>query len=166
MNPKSSVKVLHTEAIIEVNTVFAKMMENPLSDEYRLLQELRRDYPVYSVSRRQIKKNASQEHYKGLNYDYMEWYIIKYAPKEKKALEALLNEFEHQKDIASCHSKSKRYPVVKNRFLGKFPEVAKFGVVEAEETEAPAQESKETAEQKSGKVMDFPAPAEDLEKVG
>ena len=100
MNPKSKVKVLHSEAVIEVNTTFAKMMENPLSEEYRLLQELRRDYPVYSVSRRQIRKNSSQEHYKGLSYEYMEWYIIKYGPKEKKALEALLKEFEHQKDIA------------------------------------------------------------------
>lgn len=143
MNPKSKVKVLHSEAVIEVNTTFAKMMENPLSEEYRLLQELRRDYPVYSVSRRQIRKNSSQEHYKGLSYEYMEWYIIKYGPKEKKALEALLKEFEHQKDIASCHSNSKRYPIVKNWFLGKFPEVAKFGLPEKKDEES---SSSQTAE--------------------
>ena len=132
MNAKSIVKVLHSKAIIEVNTTFVKMMENPFSDEYRLLQELRRDYPMYSVTRRQINKNTSQEHYKGLTYEYMEWYIRKYGPKEKKELEALLNEFEHQKDIASCHSKSKRYPGVKNWFLGKFPEIAKFGLPKME----------------------------------
>lgn len=143
MNPKSKVKVLHSEAVIEVNTTFAKMMENPLSEEYRLLQELRRDYPVYSVSRRQIRKNSSQEHYKGLSYEYMEWYIIKYGPKEKKALEALLKEFEHQKDIASCHSNSKRYPIVKNWFLNKFPEVAKFGLPEKKDEES---SSSQTAE--------------------
>lgn len=143
MNPKSKVKVLHSEAVIEVNTTFAKMMENPLSEEYRLLQELRRDYPVYSVSRRQIRKNSSQEHYKGLSYEYMEWYIIKYGPKEKKALEALLKEFEHQKDIASCHSNSKRYPIVKNWFLNKFPEVAKFGLPEKKDEES---SSNQTAE--------------------
>lgn len=128
MNAKSIVKVLHKKAVIEVNTTFAKMMENPFSDEYRLLQELRRDYPVYSVTLRQIKRNASQEHYRGLTYEYMESYIRKYGPKEKEELGALLNEFEHQKDIASCHSKNKRYPGVKNWFLGKFPEIAKFGL--------------------------------------
>ena len=151
MNAKSIVKVLHSEAVIEVNTTFAKMTENPFSDEYRLLQELRRDYPVYSVSRRQINKNSHQEHYKGLTYEYMEWYIRKYGPKEKKELEALLNEFEHQKDIASCHSKSKRYPVVKNWFLGKFPEIAKFGLPELEKEQASAP---------------IPFPAEVAEKKG
>ena len=138
MNEKSKVKVLHAENCIEVNTTFAKMMTDPRSDEYKLLQELRRDYPDFRVTRRQINKNTSQEHYKGLTYEYMEWYIRKYGPKEKKELEALLNEFEHQKDIASCHSKSKRYPVVKNWFLGKFPEIAKFGLPELEKEQASA----------------------------
>lgn len=154
MNPKSKVKVLHSEAVIEVNTTFAKMMENPLSEEYRLLQELRRDYPVYSVSRRQIRRNSSQEHYKGLSYEYMEWYIIKYGPKEKKALEALLKEFEHQKDIASCHSNSKRYPIVKNWFLNKFPEVAKFGLPKKENEESSSNEKVEEVAAISSNAMD------------
>lgn len=62
MNDKSQIKVLHENACIRMNTTFAKMAENPMSDEYKLLQELCRDYPEYSVSRRQIKKNSSQEH--------------------------------------------------------------------------------------------------------
>jgi len=146
MNTKSRAKVLHDEARIEVNTTFAKMMENPLSEEYKLLQELRRDYPMYSVSRRQIKKNPNQEHYSGLSYEYMEWYIKKYGPKDENKLKALLSEFEHQKDIASCHSRSKRYPVVKNWFFDKFPEVKTFGM-SAEQLEAfqKAQEEKEQA---------------------
>ena len=85
-----------------------------------------------------------------------------YEPIDKE--ETIMKEYKEMRLLAECHSI--RYPVIKKWFLAKFPEVAKFGVVEAEETEAPAQESKETAEQKSGKVMDFPAPAEDLEKVG
>lgn len=153
MNTKSRAKVLHDEARIEVNTTFAKMMENPLSEEYKLLQELRRDYPMYSVSRRQIKKNPNQEHYSGLSYEYMEWYIKKYGPKDENMLKALLDEFEHQKDIASCHSRSKRYPVVKNWFFGKFPEVKTFGMSQ-EQLEAfqKAQEDKANAE----RVIPFP----------
>lgn len=153
MNTKSRAKVLHDEARIEVNTTFAKMMENPLSEEYKLLQELRRDYPMYSVSRRQIKKNPNQEHYSGLSYEYMEWYINKYGPKDENKLKALLNEFEHQKDIASCHSRSKRYPVVKNWFFDKFPEVKSFGMSQ-EQLEAfqKAQEKKANAE----RVIPFP----------
>ena len=146
MNEKSKVKVLHAENCIEVNTTFAKMMTDPRSDEYKLLQELRRDYPDFRVTRRQINKNTSQEHYKGLTYEYMEWYIIKYGPQEKEKKEALLAEFELQKDIAGCHSRSKRYPVVKNWFLAKFPEISKFGV--------PA---KEAEEENEANVVSLPA---------
>ena len=159
MNPKSSVKVLHSEAIIEVNTVFAKMMENPFSEEYRLLQELRRDYPVYTVSRRQIKKNSSQEHYKGLTYEFMEWYIIKYGPKDKAELAKLLAEFEHQKDIASCHSKSKRYPAVKNWFLGKFPEIAKFGLPNKDD-ESSSEQTADSDSKDQSNVIATISPAE------
>lgn len=152
MNAKSKVKVLHEEAVIEVNTTFAKMMENPLSDEYKLLQEIRREHPEFRVTRRQINKNTSQEHYKGLTYEYMEWYIIKYGPKDKDELAKLLAEFEMQKDIAMCHSKSKRYPVVKNWFLGKFPEIAKFGIPEM---------NKETEQNAESNVVNFEAANEE-----
>ena len=154
MNEKSKVKVLHAESCIEVNTTFAKMMTDPRSDEYKLLQELRRDYPDFRVTRRQINKNTSQEHYKGLTYEYMEWYIIKYGPKEKESKEALLAEFELQKDIAGCHSRSKRYPVVKNWFFAKFPEISKFGV--------PA---KEVEEENEANVVSLPA-ANEEKKAG
>ena len=33
MNAKSRMRVFYAEGIIEMNTTFAKMMQNPLSDE-------------------------------------------------------------------------------------------------------------------------------------
>ena len=152
LNTKSIIKVLHEEAIIEVNTTFAKMMENPLSAEYAILQQTRREYPEFRVSRRQINKNTNQEHYKGLTYEYMEWYIIKYGPKDKDELAKVLAEFELQKDIAKCHSKSKRYPVVKRWFLDKFPEVAEFGIPKI---------NKETEQNAELKVVNFEAANEE-----
>lgn len=44
-NPKSIVKVKHAEQLIEMNTTFAKMIENPRSDEYALLQKLKMENP-------------------------------------------------------------------------------------------------------------------------
>ena len=76
------------------------------------------------------------------------------AQKEKKALEALLKEFEHQKDIASCHSNSKRYPIVKNWFLNKFPEVAKFGLPKKENEESSSNEKVEEVAAISSNAMD------------
>ena len=34
MNAKSKMKVLHNESAIEMNKTFAKMVENPFSEEY------------------------------------------------------------------------------------------------------------------------------------
>ena len=152
--------IKHADDIIEMSREFAKYAAYVGSEEYNLLQQTRRDYPTYRGVRKQIKKNKDKENYKGLTYEYMESYIKGHDDKE----ETNMKEYKEMRLLAECHSI--RYPVIKKWFLARFPEVAKFGVVEAEETEAPAQESKETAEQKSGKVMDFPAPAEDLEKVG
>ena len=152
--------VKYAESVIEMSREFAKYAAVAGSEEYNLLQQTRKDYPTFRVVRKQIKKNKDKENYKGLNYPYMENYIKLHDDKE----ETIMKEYKEMRLLAECHSI--RYPVIKKWFLARFPEVAKFGVVEAEETEAPAQENNEAAEQKNGKVMDFPAPAEDLEKVG
>ena len=75
MNAKSTLKVKYAEGIIEMNTTFAKMMQNPLSDEYALLQKTRMDFPTFAVRTRQIKSNPKKDTYKGLTYEYMKKYI-------------------------------------------------------------------------------------------
>jgi len=135
MNPKSRIKMLHEKCIIEPNGTFMKAVENPMSDEYRLLQELRRDYPEYTVSRRQINWNRSQERYKGLKYEYMAWYINKYEVESKR--EEALRELEAKIDISRCHSKGKRYPEVRKWFLDKYPNIAEFGLPEFKEDTEP-----------------------------
>ena len=52
MNAKSKLLVKYAEGVIEMNTTFAKMMQNPLSDEYALLQRTRQDFPTFAVRTR------------------------------------------------------------------------------------------------------------------
>jgi hypothetical protein len=152
MNAKSKVKVLHNESAIEMNKIFAKMIENPQSDEYALLQSIRQDYPVYKVRVRQIKKNSTKETYKGLTYEYMRNYIITH-PKgikkndEGKDVNVLLEKFEELKLISQCQAKSRRYPVIKNWFLAQYPEIAKFGM------DADAAEEKEKQDKKDNVIQ-------------
>ncbi|MBQ9852046.1 MAG: hypothetical protein IJO69_05185 [Ruminiclostridium sp.] len=157
MNAKSKVKVLHNESAIEMNKIFAKMIENPQSDEYALLQKIRQDYPVYKVRVRQIKKNPNQEFFKGLTYEYMRNYIITH-PKEIKIVEengkekeinVLLEKFDELILISQCQAKSRRYPVIKKWFLAQHPEIAQFGM----EANAVAEEEKQD---KNDKVVSFP----------
>ena len=125
MNAKSKMKVLHEDSVIEMNKTFAKMVENPFSEEYAFLQKIRRDYPEYKVTIREIKKNPNKETYAGLTYQYMKDYIILHTAPEDEA-EAMA-EFNELVLISKCHSKALRYPAIKKWFLPKYPQVAEFG---------------------------------------
>lgn len=129
MNAKSKLKVIYAEGVIEMNTTFAKMMANPLSEEYALLQRTRLDFPTFAVRTRQIKTNPKKDTYKGLTYEYMRDYIILHTAPENET-EAVA-EFDEMILISKCHGKTLRYPTIKKWFLNKYPEVAKFGAIEA-----------------------------------
>ena len=49
MNPKSRVRVFHESREIEMNKVFAKMVQNPFSEEYAFLQKIRGDWDQRSA---------------------------------------------------------------------------------------------------------------------
>ena len=139
MNAKSKLMVKYADGVIEMNTTFAKMMQNPLSEEYALLQRTRQDFPTFAVRTRQIKTNPKKDTYKGLTYEYMRDYIILHTTPEEEA-EAVA-EFDEMILISKCHGKTLRYPTIKKWFLAKYPEVAKFGAVEAAD-KAQKEESK------------------------
>lgn len=131
MNPKSRLSVKYAKSVIEVNTIFAKMMENPMSDEYALLQKIKMENPGFTVRHRQIKTNPKKDTYKGLTYEYMRDYIITHTSPEEEL--AAVAEFDEMILVSKCHGKSLRYPTIKKWFLAKYPEVAKFGAIEAED---------------------------------
>ena len=88
------------------------------------MQGARQDYPTYVVVRRTIKKNPNRECYRGLTYDYMRDYISRYEPEETR--ESVCAELEDMIQISRCHSRCKRYPVIKQWFLEKYPDVKNF----------------------------------------
>lgn len=127
---KNTLKLDRTNKRIIMDRTFAKLSENTRSEEYAHLQQVRREYPDYEVVTRSIKKNPNKECYKGLTYEYMTDYIMKYEPAETRR--AVLEEFDDMIFISKCHSKSKRYPVIKKWFLDKYPEIAQFGMPKEE----------------------------------
>ena len=122
---KNTLKIDFAKEQIIMDRTFAQKVTDTSSAEYRHLQEVRRDYPDYKVVLRKIKKNPNKETYKGLTYDYMKDYILTHEDDEK-ALEVLA-EFSEMRQISRCHSQAKRYPVIKNWFLEKYPEIKNFG---------------------------------------
>lgn len=139
MNAKSKLKVIYADGVIEMNTTFAKMMQNPLSDEYAMLQKVRTDNPTFTVRRRQIKSNPQKDTYKGLTYEWMRNHIATHEAED--VVEQKLNDFDEMVYISKCHRGSLRYPTIKKWFLKEYPDVAKFGTVEVPE-EAQEEETK------------------------
>lgn len=123
---KNSIKLNHEKGLIIMDKTFSKLAENARSEEYSILQSVRKDYPDYIVTKREIKKNSAQEHYKGLTYDYMRRYISTH--EEEDSAEMILDELEEMINISHCHSQSRRYPVIKKWFLEKYAQVLEFGV--------------------------------------
>ena len=130
---KNTLKVNHTDRTIVMDRTFAKFASDTRSDEYAHLQKIRADYPSYTVVQRHIRRNVEKKTYAGLTYDYMREYIVRHGTKEES--EANLAELEEKILIASCHGKAFRYPVIKRWFLEQYPEIAKFGLNDDEESE-------------------------------
>ena len=129
---KNTLKLNHTERTIVMDKTFAKFAANTMSAEYAHLQQVRQDYPLYTVVQRHIRKNTKQEHYHGLTYRYMEDYITSHGSAEDRRI------YDEKKLISECHSKGFRYPVIKSWFLERFPEIKNFGVPVEEKVETEA----------------------------
>ena len=121
----NTLKINHTDRLIIMDRTFAKYAENTMSEEYAHLQQVRRDYPTYTVLRRQIKRNSNKKTYNGLTYEYMEDYIMTHG--EPETIKKNLHEFHEMRLISECHGKAFRYPVIKSWFLDQYPEITKFG---------------------------------------
>lgn len=135
---KNVLRVDFVKKQIIMDRTFAKNSADTRSEEYAHLQSVRQDYPTFTVTTRSCKKNENKESYKGLTYEYMEHYIITHESKDT-VLE-VLDEYNELRLIAECHSKSRRYPVIKRWFLAKYPEIAEFGLLKipCEEAKKPA----------------------------
>lgn len=129
---KNYLKLDHQNRKIVMDRTFAKNSEIVGSDEYNLLQQCRRDYPTYLVTRKTINKKADQEHYRGLTYTFMENYIKDHDAENG---EENLKTLKEKIDISKCHSLCNRYPKVKEWFLETYPEVKEFGMPKEETNE-------------------------------
>ena len=108
---------INTAAItIEMTKEFARKAKYFGTDEYKLLQDARKDYPTFSVATR---KTVSKESYKGLTINYMYNYIKKHPQtltledgNEVKALEVFT-------EIAGLDENGKKMTNVETAFYGE-----------------------------------------------
>ena len=115
----TNITLNHKNRTIELTKKFAADSSHFGTDEYKMLQEARRDYPNYKVvvaSRKNSKNN-----FDGLNLEYMELYISKHDDEEH----TIMNTFDVllARDAASKAAglQAAPYLKVKSWFLNQYP---------------------------------------------
>ncbi len=122
----SAIRINHFEKEILISKSFQKATMNLNNQEAKDLEEVMSKYPTYKVTQRAIKKNPQKETYAGLTYEYMRDYIILHSTPEEEA--AAVAEFDELILVSKCHSKAKRYPIIKKWFLAKYPQADNFSL--------------------------------------
>ena len=135
---KNCLRIDFENSQLIMDRAFEKKAMNPASQEYEQLQQVRKDYPMFRVVRRTIRRNPKKETYAGLTYTYMENYILGHEAAD--TVEAVLEEYRELRLISQCHGKGRRYPAIKKWFLAKYPAVAEFGM-EKQDQDVPAAET-------------------------
>lgn len=109
---------------IEVSKKFAAAAARFGTEEYKALQEVRRDYPGYKVVT--AARKTAKPAFKGLTYEYMEKYIAAHDNDEKTIMG------EYKMLTATCDRanemllKATSYHEVKEWFFDTFPEIKAF----------------------------------------
>lgn len=110
---------------IEMSKKFAKAASRFGSEEYRQLQEARRDYPTFRIVTKTTRTKKS-DCFKGLTYSYMESYIKTHDDEDG----SIMAEFEDlratSKEAEELNMESASYQDIKAWFLETYPEIAKF----------------------------------------
>ena len=119
-------KINYEKKAIEMTKKFANAAGRFGSDEYRELQEARRDNPGFKVITVNRTTSAKKDSYKGLNYNYMEKYIKAHDDEEN----AIMAKYETLRgtsaEAKAALADACSYGEIKKWFLGQFPEIGAF----------------------------------------
>ena len=112
---------------IELSKKFAAAAAKYGTEEYRMLQEVRRDYPGFKVVdvARKASKNARNT-YKGLTYEYMEKYIAGHDDEEKSIMLEYMMLRGESEEAEDAFAESASYQEIKDWFLDTFPAVVEY----------------------------------------
>ena len=124
----TKMKINEAARTIEMTKMFYRAACQFGTTEYKMLQEARRDYPGFTTSIAQPKKNskAPNEAYKGLDYKYMEKYIVAHDDEDGSIMEEykMLRGLDEESVDACAEALS--YHEMKTWFLDKFPAIREY----------------------------------------
>lgn len=110
----TTIQINHKNNTIEMTKKFYTESCKFGTDEYKMLQEARRDYPGYKPVVAKTKKSGTGDAFKGLNYEYMELYIMKHDYAEQSVM-AAFKMLRSEDDLSkSMDAQSKSYLMIRD----------------------------------------------------
>ena len=119
----TNITVNEAKRTIEVSKKFQKAASRYGSEEYKTLQEVRRDYPTFKVV---VKTTKRKETYSGLTYSYMESYILKHDDEKKSIMETFNILRAKGEEAETALAEAASYGEVREWFLEQFTDIADF----------------------------------------
>ena len=113
---------------LELSRKFADAAAKYGTEEYKELQEVRRDYPGYKVNvvkTKATKTDKEQDIFKGLNYDYMEKYIKAHDDDGSHMADFLILRGTSE-DAVEALADSATYKEIRDWFLATYPAIKQF----------------------------------------
>lgn len=117
MNKQQEYKVDFQSKTIILNKKFAKAAGVLNTKEYRILKQLRADYPDYTIELKEITKKEGKKTYLNLTYEVMRNYIYTLDGADAENLRNL-------NTLINAYKGSGCYPKVKKWFLDNYPDYA------------------------------------------
>ena len=122
----TTIQINHKNNTIEMTKKFYTESCKFGTDEYKTLQEVRRDYPGYKPVVAKTKKSGTADAFKGLTFEYMELYIMKHDDEEQSVM-AAFKMLRAEDDLSmSMDAQSKSYLTIRDWFLEQYPAVREF----------------------------------------
>ena len=146
----TNITISNATRSIELSKKFAAAAAKYGTEEYRMLQEARRDYPGYEVVEAAKKAKAAKDPYKKLDFDFMEKYILAHEDPEQKNMKTYLDLRGKSVEAIENGAASKSLPEIRSWFLSAYPQVAQFHEKrEQEMMRLKAEKEKKRAEEKA-----------------
>ncbi len=123
-----TMKVIYTNKTIELTKAEAKSASNPTSIEYDTLKTLRKDNPNFEVVVKESSKRSTKQRngYKGLDFDYMETYIIHHSKESDTVLMEFYKRTGRRDKTHDALPRAQAYSKVAKWFLDQYSEIKNF----------------------------------------
>ena len=122
-NVKINPIINRAKRTIEITKKFDNASKRYGTDEYDILQNIRREYPNYKIT--VIKRNTRKDIYKGLTTKTIQAYILRHDDEEKSMMKAY-NEFNGEFDNELSAGSKKTIKEIREWFLEKYPDVKAY----------------------------------------